>query len=471
MAWNQAAVTDKGLELLAEAVEKGGITITRAAGGETCCAASELTAQTEVSAPARHIDIARKERSGSVITVNLRISNTGAAQAFTVRQIGLYAAANGGEEVLLALIQDERGEEIPSEAENPEYLLELDLAIPVSNADKIDVDMSGGVFTTPDDVERMIDDYFSSSFQLPVRKELNEMTWKDIETVAQFGLAPVYWSIGDTKTLDKIDGKIGDVSFKAQNLQAYILGFNHNGADRTIDFGTFKHPSITNGNGVAIYANTTVVFTDGSLKFNMNHWGSSSTNNNFGAWEGCDLRYDILGSTNIPPSDYGKTHTAANVGYDPVDYDIANNPVPNTLMACLPKELRAVMKPMTIWTDNKGGHSSNSPGKSDDVTASIDFLPLLALHEVIGKTGEGTVNANGAENVSRCPQYAYYKLGNSVQKHSCGIDGTVNNTSATIWWLRSVNTISDSLFICINGTTVTNYTSAYSLALAPIFRV
>ena len=38
-------------------------------------------------------------------------------------------------------------------------------------------------------------------------------------------------------------------------------------------------------------------YTNGAKYFNMNHWG----NYNYGGWAGCDLRYDVLGSTDVPP--------------------------------------------------------------------------------------------------------------------------------------------------------------------------
>lgn len=54
----------------------------------------------------------------------------------------------------------------------------------------------------------------------------------------------------------------------------------------------------------------------------------------------------MLGSTNTNDGDATAT--------------TATNPVANTLMAALPSDLRAVMQPMTIYTDNTGGGSGNA---------------------------------------------------------------------------------------------------------------
>ena len=102
--------------------------------------------------------------------------------------------------------------------------------------------------------------------------------------------------------------------------------------------------------------------TNGTKYFNMNH----SSNTNAGGWKGCDLRYDVLGSTNTNDGDATAT--------------TATNPVANTLMAALPSDLRAVMQPMTIYTDNTGGGSDNA----SYVTKTTDYLPLLAEYEIFG---------------------------------------------------------------------------------------
>lgn len=475
MAWNQAAVTDKGLELLAEAVEKGGVTITRAAGGETCCAEAELTAQTEVSAPARHIDIARKERSGSVITVNLRISNTGAAQAFTVRQIGLYAAANGSEEeVLLALIQDERGEEIPSEAENPEYLLELDLAIPVSNADKIEVNVTdlvveGLLVEINHKIDAMSEklDNISAGGGMTV-KILDDYTWQEISDIAASGKAPLYFEVGDCKQIH-VKGNIGILEDFDEILCVFILGFNHDVAN-AIDFGTFKS-ALYDGYDIALctsnYNKAAVV---GTFDFTMTHClGGSDYWYNYGGWAYSDLRYDILGSTNVHRTKYGANASSPNLEEN-VDATptCATDPVPNTLMAALPEDLRAVMKPMTIWTDNYG----NTSNLDTYVTSSIDYLPLMSEDETGVFATSAYRHANTFER-QHSTQYTYYKLGNSPEKYYH--DRVSNGNSIVQWLFRSPakNNSSGELQKLMCTFSRNNATAGvqYSMGLAPVFRV
>lgn len=68
-------------------------------------------------------------------------------------------------------------------------------------------------------------------------------------------------------------------------------------------------------------------------------------------------------------------------------------------MAALPSDLRAVMQPMTIYTDNTGGGSDNA----SYVTKTTDYLPLLAEYEIFGTR----TYANSAEKNYQA-QYAYY---------------------------------------------------------------
>lgn len=206
----------------------------------------------------------------------------------------------------------------------------------------------------------------------PEADTLDGCSWDNINTIASIGQAKNFWAVGDCKAVT-VNGTVGTLSVN-QTYYVYILGFDHNGTINTIDFGTFK-TALSNGINICLidskYGNSS---TNGTKYFNINHWG----NTNHGGWSGCDLRYDILGSTDVAPSGYGSAPVSGRVGYDATE-TCATNPVPNTLMAALPAELRAVMKPMTIYTDNIGGGNAES-----HISATVDYLPLLAEFDIYG---------------------------------------------------------------------------------------
>ena len=294
---------------------------------------------------------------------------------------------------------------------------------------------------------------------MPTKKALNDQTWAEIRQVSDAGKGSEYWNVGDRKGV-LVKGTVGTLAVNT-TLYVYILGFNHNSAKEGagIHFGTFKS-ALTNGADVCLIDSYYGSYQsyNGTKYFQMNHWGTSSNyNTNYGGWKACDMRYDILGSTNKAPSGYGAQKTTSVVGYD-APTNTATSPVANTLMAALPSDLRAVMKPITKYTDSVG-NSSNVAG---NVTASVDYLPLLAEFEIFGTRSY----ANQYEQNSQV-QYDYYKSGNSKVKYRHSSTG-----STAIWWERSpiYYGISTFCFVYTNGTADGSLAST-SYGLAPAFMV
>ena len=289
---------------------------------------------------------------------------------------------------------------------------------------------------------------------MPTKKALNDQTWAEIRQVSDAGQGSSYWSVGDRKAV-LVNGTVGTLAVN-QTLYVYILGFNHNSAKEGngIQFGTFK-TALSGGTDVCLVDGSYNSYkTDGSKIFNMNHWG----NYNYGGWKACDLRYDILGSTNKAPVNYGKARATSDTGYD-APTNTATSPVANTLMAALPTDLRAVMKPITKYTDNKG----NSSDVAANVTSSLDYLPLLAEQEIFG--GNRTYS-NQYEKNSQI-QYAYYSAGNSKVKYRHSATG-----STAYWWERSPIYGNGTGFCRVNtnGNAASNG-ARYSRGLAPAFMV
>ena len=269
---------------------------------------------------------------------------------------------------------------------------------------------------------------------------LNENDWSVIRDVSDASEGSNYWAVGDRKAVT-VNGTVGTQAING-TYYVYILGFNHNSSREGtgITFGTFK-TALSGGTDICLVDSHYNDYSTGGQKwFNMNH----SSNTNSGGWKGCDLRYDVLGSTNSNNNDAGTT--------------TATSPVSGTLMAALPGDLRAVMKPMNIYTDNTGGGSDTA----SYVTKTVDYLPLLAEFEIFGTRSY----ANSAEKNYQ-QQYQYYKNGNSKVKYRH------SSTSSTAhWWERSPYYSSSNSFCYVNttGNANTNY-ARYSHGLAPAFRV
>ncbi|MBR1602671.1 MAG: hypothetical protein IJ667_04450 [Synergistaceae bacterium] len=278
---------------------------------------------------------------------------------------------------------------------------------------------------------------------------LEQASWADIKAIGAAGTGANYWDVGDSKTIT-LNGTVGTLALNSFSCKVFILDFNYRG-DNGVYFGGFKS---TAGVDIALCdSKLNSTSTDGTKYFNMNHWG----NVNYGGWKGCDLRYDILGSTDKAPSDYGKAHTTSCTGYDATSAAITN-PVANTLMAALPADLRAALAAWTVYTDNYG----NSSNVAANVTASIDYLPLLSEFEVQG----ARTYANQYEQNSQA-QMAYYANGNSKIKYKHN-----DTVSACYWWVRSAYYTNDTNFCNVYTDGSAYYDGAYlSRGLVPAFKI
>ena len=281
---------------------------------------------------------------------------------------------------------------------------------------------------------------------------IDKLSWETIAGLSADGTAQNYLAVGDTKIIH-VEGTVGTLVVNG-DYGVYIIGFDHNEEleGKGITFGTFKS-ALSNGKSLALVDGFyNKGFVDGTIDFGFNHWGRS----NRGGWSGCDMRYDVLGSTDLPPQGYGAYPSGGRYGYDPTPA-CATSPVANTLMAAMPADLRAVMKPMTKYTNNKG----DTGNTAEKVTASIDYLPLLAEFEINGTN----VSANQYEK-NQQKQYAYYADGKSKVKYNHGAMDT-----SCFWWTRSVSVSSDNAcMIYVDGSNLTYYANN-SVGLAPIFKV
>lgn len=227
---------------------------------------------------------------------------------------------------------------------------------------------------------------------------LNNNDWDAIESVDDEGAN--YWSVGDVKMIT-LNGTACGITFSKRKLGLFILGFNHNSATEGngITFGTFK-TALTSGTDVCIRPSF------GGTRMN-------DTNTNAGGWKNSKMRNTYLGATDTPNGD--ATHATT------------SNPVSGSLMAILPADLRAVLKPMTTYSDNVGGGSGSVAAS---VTATVDYMRLLSEYEVHGAhTYSNTYeSANGHQ-----AQYAYYSAGNSKIKYR-----SEQTDSDSDWWNRSV---------------------------------
>lgn len=155
MAWNEATVTKTGLALLEKSVLGGSIEITSAIAGENTAPAEALKEMTDIEQPKHEMEIVGVRRAEYGISVDLRLHNIGLMSGYRLRLIGLFARIkdSGEKSILLAVIQDSEGEEIPAQEDNPEYLLEYGFVIPISSEANFTAVLKPSIFATKEDIK------------------------------------------------------------------------------------------------------------------------------------------------------------------------------------------------------------------------------------------------------------------------------------------------------------------------------
>ena len=244
---------------------------------------------------------------------------------------------------------------------------------------------------------------------------LNENSWDTIKWASKHNVGQNYWSVGDCKEV-AMSGKVSDgLTLTNYTAWVYIIGFNHNSEKEGngIAFQGFK--TTDKGTDVCLvdsgYNNSK---TSGTW-FNMNN-----SQTNVGGWEASLMRENVM----------------------------------PLIKAAFPADLRAVIKPSTIYTAPNTGDIA--------LTATQDDVFLLAEYEVFG-----TITNASAQEPNYLKQYNYYSAGNSRVKYQHNATGT-----AAFWWERSPLSADSKYFCRVRTNGSANLAFAYiSYGVSPCFKV
>ena len=156
--WQTGVITNAGISLLGEVIAGGEITITRAALGSGTVDSAALMAQTALTLllPITPVIASKKLVEEKGIDIRIQIRNNALTEDKVMKQVGLYAKLNSGDEVLFAIMQDDTGEEIPSETSYPDFMLEFTAALAVSNTGSITVSVSGSAVITQETLDEAL---------------------------------------------------------------------------------------------------------------------------------------------------------------------------------------------------------------------------------------------------------------------------------------------------------------------------
>lgn len=248
-----------------------------------------------------------------------------------------------------------------------------------------------------------------------VAQELNDTSWAAIKQVSDANTGANFWSVGDCKEV-AMNGKVSDgLTLTNYSAWVFIIGFNHN-AEREgngIAFQGFK--ATKNGTPVCLTDSGYNSSKTSGTWFNMNNTATNS-----GGWEACLMRKNIM----------------------------------PLIKASFPADLKAVIKPSTIFTTQGSGNGA--------CTATEDDVFLLAEFEVFGSRHYASTQES-----NYLKQYSYYSAGNSkkMYKHNA-------TSTAAFWWERSPTSGNSSYFCLVTASgSATTDTADTSYGVSPAFKI
>lgn len=144
MSWEKSSYTTAGAALLSESLSGGALTITRAVSG-TGSADTDLSEETTVSGDLHELmllGIETIEDDDGHPARKVSVHTESGDDAYLMHQVGVFGRLNDGEEVLLFLMQDERGVEIPASGTNANFAFDVDILLAVSNKANISLTLA-----------------------------------------------------------------------------------------------------------------------------------------------------------------------------------------------------------------------------------------------------------------------------------------------------------------------------------------
>lgn len=181
MSWENVTITKGGEQLLSKMMNGSKLLFTRVVIGDKTVNNELLSAQTSVFSPisAPALIAGRSEtpqENGTQIKIQIR--NDGVSTTTRMLQIGLYAKSEHDEEVLLGILQDDIGEEIPAYEEFPQFLIELYTTIAISRTNNIQVVVNPSVYITFADLQEFKDEIDPSLMPEDIPEKVDDATEK-----------------------------------------------------------------------------------------------------------------------------------------------------------------------------------------------------------------------------------------------------------------------------------------------------
>lgn len=164
--YTKSVITDAGVILSRKAMDSEiGLEFTRIQSGDGIAAQDEdLRKRTALKNPQQSFALASKVSEDHFLHLKGIISNVNQdgstlKTGYTIREVGLFAKAKGGDEVLYAICisSDENADIIPKYDSLQPATVTIDFYLGISNTDKISITSNPSAYAAATDVQRLID--------------------------------------------------------------------------------------------------------------------------------------------------------------------------------------------------------------------------------------------------------------------------------------------------------------------------
>lgn len=123
--------TNAGSHLMANWTNGSVITVNKAVAGTGVVSAVSLLAQTDLVGEKQNASIVSSKAENDTKTIKIQIQAP--EEGYVLNQIGIFACLDDGDQVLIALFQNETGIPIPSASESPDFVYTFYAYLTVSN--------------------------------------------------------------------------------------------------------------------------------------------------------------------------------------------------------------------------------------------------------------------------------------------------------------------------------------------------
>ena len=145
-------ITNTGSNILNEWVNEKKLTFDRAAAGQGTVSAVALLAQTNLVNQKQEASLIHGEKTSEGIRLKIRI--TAHETGYILNQYGIWASVDGEESGMIALFQNDKGIDIPSKEETPDFSYTFYALITISNIGQWEVNVDASVVVTQDMIGR-----------------------------------------------------------------------------------------------------------------------------------------------------------------------------------------------------------------------------------------------------------------------------------------------------------------------------